>query len=94
MRFPRMHPYLTCTPQLRLEMAQGEGVWWGELRHILMGSGFQWVNVTTLCTGVVEDKQPRLTLKPVQTGSGRMCLQLGSPDKAQLHSICVKNGCI
>lgn len=75
-------------------MAQGEAVWWGEPGQIVTGSGFQCISVTALCTSIEEDKQPRLTLKPVQTGSGRICLQLGSPDKAQLHSICVENGCI
>lgn len=69
-------------------------MWWGEPVHVVTGSGFLWVSVTTLCAAVVEEKHPRLTPKPVQTGSGRMCLQLGSPNKAQLLSICVENGCI
>lgn len=75
-------------------MARSDAVWWGELGHIVTGSGFRWVGVTTLCAAAVEEKHPKLTPEPAQAGSGRMCLQLGSPDKAQLLSICVENGCI
>lgn len=41
---------------------------WSELRHIVTGSGFLWVSVTTLCAAAVE-KHPRLTPKPLQAGS-------------------------